>query len=216
MSFEFKIKQKQVFNAPKLNAQNKEELLEKLADHLRFKEKLDIQKHKNSIICHSNRSVLYYNYKSIYTIEKEKDVVVYYEYDLIPVFKITVIMILFAAFFSRFSINSLLIFSGVFVLVFFAFNIIHINSVLKHIVLSAFAPEKLNYEEILTEEQKEWIKNPGKCPACGEEISEYNYICPECGISINKKNVKRNMNVSAFYDIKFQYKHTKQVKNRNN
>lgn len=207
MTFEFKIKQKQVFTNPELNSLSLDELIAKLANHLRFNEKLNIRKHENSIICYSNRSVLYYNYKSIYTIVKGKDLVIHYEYNLIPVFKITVIMIMFAAFFSKFSFNSLLIFSGVFIVVFFAFNIIHINSVLKHIILSAFTPERLNYEEILTEEQKEWIKNPRKCPACGEEISEYNYICPECGISINKKNMRRNMNVSDFFDVKFKYKY---------
>ncbi len=212
MPFEFKIKRKQVFTQTEVCGLCRSDLITKLSEHLQYQEKLDIQQEGNRIVCHSNKSILYYNYKSVFTIEKGENVVVWYEYNLISVFKITVIMILFAAFFSKFSFNSLLIFSGIFIVVFFAFNIIYINSVLKNMILNTFIPDRLNVDEKLTEEQKEWIRNPKKCPACGEEISDYNFICPECGISINKRNRTKNINLSDFFDVKFKYKYVKKVK----
>ncbi|NOZ47791.1 MAG: hypothetical protein GXO79_13570 [Chlorobi bacterium] len=207
MPFEFKIKRKIIFNQPGVTRLSQEEVIEKLEQYFQKKLKLPVRKEKNTITCYSNKSLLYYEYKSVFTIEKNKNLTVWYEYSLIPVFKITVIMILFAAFFSKFSVNSLLIFSGAFIVIFFAFNILHINSVLKNQLIDIFLPESKNMEEKLTDEQREWISNPMKCPACGEEISDYNFICPECGISINKKNKHKKTNLSGFYQTKFKYKY---------
>jgi len=207
MAFEFLVKRKVVFNTPTLTGMREDDLLVILSQHIQLKEKLDVIFDGQKLVCNSNRSILYYQYKSEFIIKKGPALDVVYQYSLIPVFKITVIMILFAAFFSRFSMNSLLIFSAVFIILFFAFNILYINSVLKNMVLNAFAPEKFNSEEKLTDEQKEWISNPKKCPACGHEISLYNFTCPECGITVNSKKRKNSTNASNFFDMKLKYRY---------
>jgi len=214
MPFEFKIKRKLHFQTEILNKASQDDIIQMLSFYMKNKENLDIGIDGNTITSHTNKSVLYYEYKAKFIIEKKENLTVWYEYNLIPVFKITVIMILFAAFFSKFSFNNLLIFSGVFIVVFFGFNIMYINSVLKNMIQNALFPEGVNYEEKLTEEQQEWIKNPEKCPACGAEISQYNFECSECGLSINKKNRKRNINLSGFYNTKIKYKLTKSKKKK--
>jgi hypothetical protein len=207
MSFELKIKRKLVFTEKELNGLSIESSIQKLANYLLRTENEEVITDGNMIYGFSNKSVLYYQYRFLFSFEKENgQSIIRYEYNLLPVFKITLIMILFAAFFSKFSINNLLIFSAIFIILFFGFNIIYINSALKQMILNALMPESLNYEEKLSAEQKDWINNPDKCPACGEEISHFNYTCPECGLSINPKNKKKNVNMTGFYKIKFKYK----------
>ena len=212
MPFEFKIERKLVLTEKQLLNFDESQVVDLLYNHLVVKERLDVKREGNTLTGFSNKSVLYYQYKYNFTVQKNENLTIWYEYNLIPVFKITVIMILFAAFFSKFSIDNLHIFSGVFIIIFFGFNILYINSELKNLIISALLPESKKYEEKLTSTQKEWINNPEKCSACGEEISHYNYICPECGLSINPGNKRKNTNITGFYNTKFTYKLTNSKK----
>jgi hypothetical protein len=73
----------------------------------------------------------------------------------------------------------------------------------------------LQNEGLVSEEQKKWIRDTSKCPACGEDINDYDLKCPECGIRLRDKARISPFNVSNYKQKRFKY-HFKEKKTKKN
>ena len=98
-------------------------------------------------------------------------------------------------------------FSGIFVIVFYLANIIYLNYSLTKIFqsLDTKSKELTKTEYDLNEQQQKWINNPAKCSACGEDITEYDTFCPECGIKLSGKRKKPIWNLTKYDNYRFKY-----------
>lgn len=179
----------------------------KLADATDFKFK------ENTIHFNIKTSILHFKYSANFKIINDKErLKIEYEFSLIPVFEISLFVIIFAAFASNFSVYSLLKFSIIFLLIFYPVNIFFISNELRKLIkasyLSLFPENKSDYSK----EQQEWINNPNKCPACGEYINEYSSKCVNCGLTLKHgKRIKSNINQTSDRNKKIAY-HYKKLK----
>jgi hypothetical protein len=136
-----------------------------------------------------------------------------YEIKLNKLIQICVALVVFIALFSSFRFTGFLWFSFVFTLIFFVINIIVAEkSVLK--LLKTVFPQDENYQsnvEQITPRQLEWIKDKSKCPACGEDITEYDRNCPECGLRLREKAPPEPFDISRFKNrrIKYSFRETR-------
>lgn len=49
-------------------------------------------------------------------------------------------------------------------------------------------PDRTNKNETVSSEQKEWIKNPNRCPACGFLGVQNKNACPDCGLHLTTES----------------------------
>ena len=138
-------------------------------------------------------------------IKKEYPHKIIYEFSLIEMFKALIILIIFSAFFSRFSLQSYLSFIASMSIIFMIFNILIINLMIKNI-LAGFNQILFLQEKDFTSEQKNWISDPDKCPACGYDISMYDINCPDCGIKLRNTAPEKPYTPTGNTDIKYHYK----------
>lgn len=62
----------------------------------------------------------------------------------------------------------------------------------------------------LWKKQKQWMKNPLLCPACGEQKNKYSNSCVNCGLVFSKSKAKPSQtNTSAAQNNAINYKLTK-------
>jgi predicted amidophosphoribosyltransferase len=82
-------------------------------------------------------------------------------------------------------------------------NIYNIEKILKE----AIGENRYNFNssEILSDEQVRWIKDEGRCSACGEALSISDVFCPECGLRIKKGKPYKPYNISKYNDKKITY-----------
>jgi len=134
-------------------------------------------------------------------------ITVEYEIHLMQLIKITIALIVFIAFFSSFGMIGFLWFSFVFSVVFFLVNLMfadsHIQKTVKssHLYVSLNPPE----QEGFTDEQKKWLKDKNRCPACGEEITIYDLNCPECGLKLKQNKHTIPLDVTKYKEKRFKY-----------
>jgi len=126
-----------------------------------------------------------------------------YEISMIPVIKFIVIVLILTSFSSFFSVTLFIVFSIV-----FSFSVYHINYFFqKYYLISLIETNTDELSEVLSDEQKKWIKDPGKCPACGNEISEYQQNCFECGLKLREKTkFSRFTSSKGFNKINYLFK----------
>jgi hypothetical protein len=162
-----------------------------------------------------NDDLIQFTHQSIFRIQYNVDIQVSpknlhsvdYEIKLNKLIQICVVLIIFIALFSSFTFTAFLWFSFIFTIVFYAVNIMVIDKYVQNIINSAVRNGKsleMN-EEILSKEQLEWIKDNSKCPACGENITEYDKNCPECGIKLREKVPQTPFNASKYKKKRITY-----------
>ncbi len=209
MSFPQTYKNKVCFDFS--NKINIDVITKALLRHLKSANATDITFKENTIHFNLKKSILNFKYSASFKIAEYKNrIKIVYEFSLIQVFEISLFVIIFAAFASKFSVYSLLIFSIIFLLIFYSVNIFFINNVLRKLIkssyLSLFPENKSDYSR----EQQEWINNPNKCPACGAYINDYTSKCPNCGLTLKHgKRIESNTNQSKFKNIKIKYHYKK-------
>lgn len=107
----------------------------------------------------------------------------YYEFGLINLIKVIIVLIIIFAF-TLSGIKNLLIIPSITIFIMYSLTIYHIKSTLEdifeEIINEPFKPETLS------KEQKEWLNNPNLCPACGSNIIEYDKFCPDCGLNLSR------------------------------
>jgi hypothetical protein len=140
-----------------------------------------------------------------------------YEIKLNKLINISIALIIFIAFFSSFGIVGFLWFSAIFTLLFFTLNVFIIDKYIRSIIKLSLNNQAKSggNEEILSNEQVEWIKDQSKCPACGEEITDYDQNCPECGLRLRDKVPQGPFDISKYQHkrIKYYYKDKRKEKN---
>jgi hypothetical protein len=133
-----------------------------------------------------------------------------YEIKLNRLIQVCIALVIFVAFFSSFGLTGFLWFSAILTVVFYALNVTIIDKLMRDLIAKALKFKTTNRlkEETLSEEQKKWIQDKSKCPACGEDITEYDRNCPECGLRIREKAPTSPFDVSKYPDrrIKYEFK----------
>ena len=156
-------------------------------------------------------SLIKFKYPVHVNIIKQELIKVEYEIHLMPLIKITIALIVFIALFSSFGMTGFLWFSFVFSIVFFLVNLMfadsHIQKILKSsdLYLSLNPPEEDGY----TDEQKKWLKDHNRCPACGEEINIYDMHCPDCGLKLKQNKFTIPLDVTKYGEKRFKYHYKK-------
>jgi hypothetical protein len=133
-----------------------------------------------------------------------------YEIKLNRLIQVCIALVIFVAFFSSFGLTGFLWFSAILTVVFYALNVTIIDKLMRDLIAKALKFKTTNRlkEETLSEEQMKWIQDKSKCPACGEDITEYDRNCPECGLRIREKAPTSPFDVSKYPDrrIKYEFK----------
>jgi len=149
--------------------------------------------------------VLYIPYKAKISINHEQDFVdVQINYQSRNFINISLAILLFSAFFSRFSLGLYFWFSLFFVLAFYILHRVLFANISKKIKNTICINNDL--DDSLTQEQQTWISNPDLCSACGNTLSKYDQNCTECGLFIrNINNIPRYSSTEQF-SIVYKYK----------
>jgi hypothetical protein len=186
-------------------------------EHQQLIERIETQFNSNPFVNEYvvNEDLVQFTYQSFLKIQYIVDIQVphnnihfiNYEIKLNKLIQVCIVLILFIAFFSSFTFSGFLWFSFVFTLVFYAVNIAIIDKDVQNIIHSAVKNGELGgrEEEILSKEQIEWMKDKSKCPACGENITEYDKYCPECGIKLRDKVPQAPFNASKYKEKRIKY-----------
>ncbi|MFN8255548.1 MAG: hypothetical protein U0W24_07660 [Bacteroidales bacterium] len=164
-------------------------------------------------------------FKSLFTIPYEVEIFFPSKNEPTPEFKIKlthliqvcIALALFIALFSKLRISGYLWFSSIFLIIFYFFNLVFTEKLLAKQVESfpLFYNENKTHEGKFSEEQLNWLKDPEKCPACGEEITEYYLKCPECGLKLRGNAKLSPMNVTGYKTKRFKYIYRERKKNKN-
>jgi hypothetical protein len=199
-------------------------------DHNKFEDVIEnfrqsLRKNDQVINLHSTDNGFQFSFKSLFTIQYKIEIIINemlqkeiaYEIKLNKLINVCIVLVIFTAFFSSFGVTGFLWFSAILTLVFFSINLIVVNNQIQAILKSAITWEenKRGIEEIMSPEQMQWIKDNSKCPACGEDITEYDWYCPECGLKLSEKVLQGPFDISKYKHkrIKYYYKEKKKAKN---
>jgi len=185
------------------------ENFETIVDKLKFiqnSSKLkNIEEKKNEFNFTSNKSLFGYSYNVDL---KRTTTGLSYEFHLMELIKLILIIVVVLAFVSKFSVNGFLWFSGLFLMVFYIINVLYIYNKIDYLFKTEIfenLPETQKAENI-SSEQSNWIASPDKCPACGESITEYDNQCHECGLTIKGCRKIAPINITKFEDYYLKYK----------
>ena len=166
----------------------------------------------NDFIEYSDKATVFrYEYTVKFNIKYEKnDINIYYQINFAKLLNITLVAIILIAFFSFVSVKYFLIIAGLFSISFYIINLLYINAIVKNLVEKAVGSNiyDFNEKEYISDEQKKWIKDVNRCPACGEYIINLDLDCPDCGLRIKRNRNSLPIDSSKFKDkeIKFHYR----------
>ncbi|MBE9467819.1 MAG: hypothetical protein IMY72_05780 [Bacteroidetes bacterium] len=168
---------------------------------------------ENTIHFNLKKSILHFKYSANFKIINDKErLKIEYEFSLIPVFEISLFVIIFSLFASNFSVYSLIKFSIIFLIIFYSVNIFFISNELRKLIKASYFSLFPENNSDYSKEQQEWINNPNKCPACGEYINEYSLKCINCGLTLKHgKRIKSTTDQTFGRNkkITYHYKKTK-------
>jgi hypothetical protein len=168
----------------------------------------------NSLNFKTNHTLVNFSYKiSFRIIENKQNITIDIDVQLVELLKITVLLVVFIALFSKFAFSNFLLFSSIFTILFFIANIIFISADINSRIKKSLKLLGYNKETDISDRQKEWLLNPGLCSACGCKLSENDIFCPECGLRIKQNKYTKPLNLSTnksisnkTIKINYQYK----------
>ncbi len=175
---------------------------------------LNLKSDKKRISFSSKNSLFRFEYKIIISVEQLRDkTFINYKIELEKLIMITLFGVICLAFFSFISVRKFLIIAGIFAIVFYSVNLFFINIQVSKIINTAIGKNEFDFggSESFSNEQKEWMNNPDKCPACGCYVGRYDINCPDCGLKVKKKNYKIPLDTTKYKDktIKYHFKEKK-------
>ena len=139
----------------------------------------------------TNNSLFKIHYPVKFSFEVKENIVVNYSIALSELLKVSILVVIVAAFLSRLYITTFITFLLLLLAAFYIINILIIDSAVRRIINDLFAQLPFVSKEDFSKEQAEWLKDTSRCPACGSSLSEFDIKCPSCGISLpNRLNIK--------------------------
>jgi len=115
--------------------------------------------------------------------------------------------------------------SGIWNLIFLSTAIIFIIYLLViidvHNTITDFFDKIIVFKETpeqISDEQLKWINQNDLCPACGEQLTEYDSFCPECGLNLrNRRKVKeQKVSRTGFNDFRIFYNYKSNISEEKN
>lgn len=202
--------------SPQQEAFNKfsnEDLIDALIRKLPKEKITNLQKHATGLTFTSTHSLFNIKYDVSVEFFRQPKLQVKYNLQLNNVILVTLGALMAAALFSKFTLSHFIWFSLIFTLIFYTINVWFIASAVKNQIkqLKAFADYDFDTAEKLSKEQQKWLADKEKCPACGEQVTEYHINCPECGLKLPGPRKSSPYNVSRFNfkEIRYDYKEDK-------
>lgn len=177
------------------------------ADFFRQKTGNNVTLNKNTFELKASNPLFFFNYKIELNILFNQNLKIDYTFSLLETVKVLIVLILFAAFFSKYSANEYLVAIAGFSVIFMGVNYLlirsHTRNLIKEALEYAFDTDKNDFSL----EQKQWLSDQNKCPACGFDITIYDKTCPDCGLKLRNHAPKPPFDVSGNAKrIKYHYK----------
>lgn len=151
----------------------------------------DLKIDGDSISFRTNNSLFKIDYPVTIIINVKEKIIAKYDIALLQLLKVSIIVVVVAAFLSKMSITSFISFLIALLAAFYIINILVIDSAVRRIINDIF--DKLPYinKEEYSDEQATWLNDTSRCPACGGNLSEYDIKCRSCGLSLpNRLDIK--------------------------
>lgn len=138
---------------------------------------------------------------------KKEELNIDYEVNFESLIRIILIVIILTAFFSFLSVKYFLIASGLISILFFGVSFLTVDNFLENMIKKSIEDIIVdeNIVEKLSQEQLLWINDENKCSACGEQLSEFDLLCPECGIKLKRSRYTVPLDVSKYKDRNITY-----------
>ena len=170
----------------------------------------EFEKEEENIIRYkSKNSLINFNYHYDIVFDKAENPNIKFIINLVNLLQITVGLLVMIALLSKFGFRNYLIFSGIFILVFYFVNLAFIQSRISRKVNKALNMLGYDNEIDFSPEQKQWLIDETKCPACGENITENDIVCKSCGLKIKQNRFSKPLNLSKNKEqsgVKYYYK----------
>ncbi len=173
----------------------------------------EFEKEENNVIRYkSKQSLISFNYYYDIVFDKNEGTNIKFIINLASLLQITVVLLVMIALLSKFAFKDYLIFSGIFLVIFYFVNLVFIQSRISRKVNKALNMLGYNIESDFSPEQKQWIADETKCPACGGDIYENDIMCKSCGLKIKQNRFTKPLNINQNKEqgqIKYHYKEKK-------
>jgi len=166
----------------------------------------------NTIRYKSKHSLVNFNYHYDIIFDEGEGTNLKFIINLVNLLQITVLLLVMIALLSKFGFRNYLIFSGIFLVVFYFINLVFIQSRISRKVNKALNMLGFDIESDFTPEQKQWLADETKCPACGGDIYENDIVCKSCGLKIKQNRFTKPLNLNQNKEqggIKYHYKEKK-------
>lgn len=167
-----------------------------------FKEKTgnEVRRDGNVLEIKNANPLFFFNYTAKLEVNLKDKLSVSYSFSLIELFKVLILLVIFTAFFSKYSVHEYLVVVAVFSFIFVFLNLLLINSNTRKLIKQAIEQAIEGNKTDFTQEQQAWLVNKDKCPACGFDISEYDKLCPDCGLKLRNSVPTKPYDISGDYD----------------
>ena len=102
--------------------------------------------------------------------------------------RIILVVTVLSAFLSLLSIQSFLIFSVLFTILFYIVNVIVIQNNNENYFTQIFGVFDFDENPKMIRLQNEWMKDVNRCPACGTFVGAIDINCPKCDLKVKQDN----------------------------
>ena len=150
----------------------------------------------NKITYKSNQSLVNFSYHYDIVFEENEGTNLKFIINLVNLLQITVLLLVMIALLSKFGFRNYLIFSGIFLFIFYFANLVFIQSRINRKVTKALNMLGYSKDMDISPEQKQWLADPTKCPACGENITENDIVCKSCGLKIKQNRFTKPLDLN--------------------
>jgi len=193
-----------------LKNSTKQEVIENLLKHFDlFKpENLTKKKHGFSFSC--NYSLFRFKYQLDIYVEKKDNFTIHYEVQLFELLKITIFILIFAAFFTTFSFHNFFIFILIITFVFVTANIVFITGTIKRLIHKLIPDDEFENSNYIAEYDILYENDIPKCPKCKTIVGKYHTECPGCATKLSGKPFDKEDNMDI---TKYKKEYIKEIVN---
>ncbi len=92
-------------------------------------------------------------------------------------------------------------FSFLLLVAFYVINLLFLDAGIKQLIRSTSIYKISNTDvdtNSFSDEQKQWMKDISRCPACGEHLQVFDNTCPECGLRLPHPTMYKPLDISKY------------------